>query len=253
MFAMGGSIMSKRTLSVAITFGCVIALLSGCGSGSSASSSKSSSTAPLSITWMASYAAPGTPAQYNKVGVIKVGPSTAKNVLVLEPGTSAAAAYFVPLAKWIVSKTSGWQVWSVERRENLLEDQSELNLYKRHKATSTQLFDYYLGYLKDPSITHHYQPVANSTVDFAKQWGMNVAVQDLHVVIGAAKKLGGKVVLGGHSLGGSVVTAYATWDFDGDAGADQLAGLVYIDGGSTAVPVSAQAATQTLDALEAPS
>jgi pimeloyl-ACP methyl ester carboxylesterase len=245
--------MSKRTLSVAITFGCVIALLSGCGSGSSASSSTSSSTAPLSITWMASYAAPGTPAQYNKVGIIKVGPSTAKNVLVLEPGTSAAAAYFVPLAKWVVSKTSGWQVWAVERRENLLEDQSELNLYKDHKATTTQLFDYYLGYLKDSSISHHYQPVANSTVEFAKQWGMNVAVQDLHVVITAAKKLGGKVVLGGHSLGGSVVTAYATWDFGGHAGADELAGLVYIDGGSTTTPVSAQTATQTLQALDAPS
>lgn len=202
---------------------------------------------------MQSYAAPGTPAQYNKVGVIKVGPSGAKNVLVLEPGTSAAAAYFVPLAKWVVSKTTGWQVWAVQRRENLLEDQSELNLYKDHKATTTQLFDYYLGYLKNSSITHHYQPVANSTVEFAKQWGMNVAVQDLHVVIGAAKKLGGKVVLGGHSLGGSVVTAYATWDFDGHAGADELAGLIYIDGGSTTTAVSAQQATGTLQALDAPS
>ena len=245
--------MSKRTLWVAITFGCVTGLLSGCGSSSPASSTGSPSTATLSVTWMQSYAAPGTPAQYNKVGIIKVGPSAAKNVLVLEPGTSAAASYFVPLAKWIVSKTRDWQVWAVQRRENLLEDQSELNLYKEHKATSTQLFDYYLGYLKDPSITHHYQLVANSTVEFAKQWGMNVAVQDLHVVIGAAKKLGGKVVLGGHSLGGSVVTAYATWDFGGRAGADQLAGLVYIDGGSTATPVSSQAATQTLQALDAPS
>jgi hypothetical protein len=252
MFALR-SITSKRTLLVVITLVCVAALLWGYGSGSSASSVASSSTVPLSVTWMQGYAAPGTPAQYNKVGVLKVGSSGAKNVLVLEPGTSAAAAYFVPLAKWIVSKTSGWQVWSVERRENLLEDQSELNLYKEHKATSTQLFDYYLGYLKEPSITHHYQPVANSTVDFAKQWGMSVAVQDLHVVIGAAKKLGGKVVLGGHSLGGSVVTAYATWDFDGHAGADQLAGLVYIDGGSGTTAVSAQAATQTLQALDAPS
>ena len=123
--------MLKRTLSVAITFSCLVALLSGCGSNSSASPSTNSSTEPLSVTWMQSYAAPGTPPRYNKVGVIKVGPSSAKNVLVLEPGTSAAAAYFVPLAKWIVSKTSGWQVWAVERRENLLEDQSELNLYKR--------------------------------------------------------------------------------------------------------------------------
>jgi hypothetical protein len=159
----------------------------------------------------------------------------------------------VPLAKWIVSKSSGWQVWSVERRENLLEDQSELNLYKKHKATTTQLFDYYLGYLKDPSVTHHFQSVANSTVEFAKQWGMNVAVEDLHGVIGAAKKLGGRVVLGGHSLGGSVVTAYATWNFNGRAGADDLAGLVYIDGGSNPSPVSAQTATQQLQSLEAPS
>jgi hypothetical protein len=57
---------------------------------------------------MQRYTAPGTPAKYDKVGVIKVGSSASKNVLVLEPGTSAAAAYFVPLAKWIVSKASGW-------------------------------------------------------------------------------------------------------------------------------------------------
>ena len=240
---------SKRTLSATLAILCTAALLSSCSS----SPSTSASTAPLSVTWMPSYAAPGTPAKYNMVGVIKVGPSTAKNVLVLEPGTSAGSAYFVPLAQWIVSKTSGWQVWSVERRENLLEDQSELNLYKEHKATNSQLFDYYLGYLKDPSVTHHFQMLPNSTVEFAKQWGMNVAVQDLHVVIGAAKKLGGKVVLGGHSLGGSVVTAYATWDFNGHAGADELAGLVYIDGGSTPSPVSTQTATQDLQSIDAPS
>ena len=237
---------------VTVTLGCVTALLASCGSNPPARATRNPPASPLHVTWMQSYAAPGTPGQYNKVGVIKVGPSGAKNVLVLEPGTSAAAAYFVPLAQWIVSKAGGWQVWAVERRENLLEDQSELNLFKEHKATSTQLFDYYLGYLKDPSITHHYQPVANATVEFAKQWGMNVAVQDLHVVIDAAKKLGGKVVLGGHSLGGTVVTAYATWDFNGHAGADQLAGLVYIDGGSAATAVTAQAATQTLQAFDAP-
>ena len=144
-------------LAAAVLCGAVV--LANCGSTPPESPAASSSAPPLAVTWMPGYAAPGTPARYNKVGVIKVGPSGAKNVLVLEPGTSAGSAYFVPLAQWIVSKTSGWQVWSVERRENLLEDQSELNLYKQHKATATQLFDYYLGYLKDPSITHHFQPI----------------------------------------------------------------------------------------------
>jgi hypothetical protein len=209
------------------------------------------SAAPLTVTWMRGYAAPGTPPAYDKVGVIKVGSPRAKNVLVLEPGTSAAAAYFVPLARWVVAQQPGWQVWAVQRRETLLNDESVLNLAKRGKATAAQVYDYYLGYLKDPSVTHHIAAVPNSSVAFAKQWGMNVAVQDLHVVITAARRQGGKVVLGGHSLGGSVVTAYATWDFGGQAGADDLAGLVYIDGASGPA-ASAQQAGAALAALNAP-
>jgi len=67
-------------------------------------------------------AVPGTPARYNRVGILEVGSRRAKNILVLNPGTSASAAYFQPLAKSIVARLKGWQVWAVERRENLLED-----------------------------------------------------------------------------------------------------------------------------------
>src|SRR5579875_3485266 len=42
--------------------------------------------AKLAVTWMHSYRAPGTPAKYDKVGVLKVGRPRARNVLVLEPG-----------------------------------------------------------------------------------------------------------------------------------------------------------------------
>ncbi|HEX4280049.1 MAG TPA: hypothetical protein VHZ27_04735, partial [Solirubrobacteraceae bacterium] len=179
--------------------------------------------ADLQVTWMRGASSPGTPAKYDKVGVIKVGSPAARDVLVLEPGTSAGAAYFVPLAQWIVSRAPAWQVWSVERRENLLEDQSVLDLAKQGLASSTQVFDYYLGWL-DPALNvqTHIQPIPGSAVGFAKRWGMSVAVGDLHHVITAARRLGGKVVLGGHSLGGAVVTAYATWDFHGRAGADGL-------------------------------
>ena len=207
--------------------------------------------APLRVTWMPGFAAPGTPARLDRVGVLKIGPRHARNVLVLEPGTSAGSTYFVPLAKWIVARTPGWQVWSVERRENLLEDQSVLELAKQGKVSPRQAFDYYLGYLADPSITHHFQPVPDATVGYARAWGLNVAVEDLHRVIAAARRLGGKVVLGGHSLGGSVVTAYATWSFAGRPGADQLAGLVYDDGGSLGAPTSAATARSELATLAA--
>ena len=103
--------------------------------------------APLHVHWMRGYAAPGTPAKFNRVGVIEVGSRSARNVLVLEPGTSAGAGYFVPLARSIVHRMPGWQVWAVERRENLLEDQSVLQAAKGGQATATQMFDYYLGWL----------------------------------------------------------------------------------------------------------
>lgn len=82
---------------------------------------------------------------------------------------------------------------------------------------------------------------------------MKVAVEDLHAVVLAAKQHGGKVVLGGHSLGGSITTAYATWDFNGRAGASDLSGLVFDDGGSGPTAVTETAASASLQALQAAS
>jgi pimeloyl-ACP methyl ester carboxylesterase len=214
--------------------------------------STASAARPLLPVWLPGFAAPGTPSHLDKVGVLKIGSPLATNVLVLEPGTSAGAAYFVPFAKWLVEKAPGWQVWAVERRENLLEGQLELNRFKRGEVTPAAFFKFYLGYLGEEGTTEpHYRPISThaAVTDGAREWGMNVAVEDLHVVIEAAKALGGKVVLGGHSLGGSVVTAYATWDFGGKPGADGLSGLVYDDGGSNPVPISEEEAKTSLNKL----
>jgi pimeloyl-ACP methyl ester carboxylesterase len=80
---------------------------------------------------------------------------------------------------------------------------------------------------------------------------MNVEVQDLRRVVKLASRFGRRVVLGGHSLGGSITTAYATWDFNGKPGAKGLDGLVYIDGGSNPTPITPQDATAQLQALQA--
>jgi pimeloyl-ACP methyl ester carboxylesterase len=196
------------------------------------------------------FAEPGTPTQYNKVGVLEIGPKKAKNILILNPGTSASAAYFAPLAKTVVEKVKGWQVWAVERRENLLEDHSVLDLAKEGTATGLELFNYYLGWLADDSITTHFQLIPDADVAFAREWGMRTEIEDLRRVVKLAKKRGRKVVVGGHSLGGSITAAYATWDFDGEAGAKGLSGLVFIDGGSGPTPVTPEQATSSLQSLQ---
>jgi len=251
-----------RRLAVIIALGLIVAAFAAPAPAlAQAATAAAPATAPavtrpdaaieVHFTWLQGFDDPATPNALDRVGVLKVGSDHARNVLVLSPGTSAGAGYFLPLARDIVRRTQGrWQVWSVERRENQLEDQSMLDRAKNRTATEQQAFDYYLGWLVDPSLTTHFQPVPDAAVPFARGWGMNVEIQDLHRVILAARQHGRRVVLGGHSLGGAITTAYATWDFNGRPGARDLAGLVYIDGGSNPVPVSADQATQELQNLQ---
>jgi pimeloyl-ACP methyl ester carboxylesterase len=209
-----------------------------------------SAKVPVKFKTMAGYPSPGTPQNLNVVGVLKTGDPKAKNVLVLNPGTSASAAFFEPLARTIAKRLPNWQVWAVERRENFLEDQSELNLFKQGKVSPTDFFNYYLGYLSNPGITNHVNNVPDSAVPFARQWGMNTEINDLRVVVKAAAKGGRNVAMGGHSLGGSITTAYATWDFNGRPGGRDLSGLVLIDGSSGTTPVTADQARTSLNDLQ---
>lgn len=176
------------------------------------------------------FKAPGTPDKFNKVRIVKYGSPKSDNVLVLNPGTSAGGTFFGPFASALTKQLKGWQVWAIERRENLLEDHSYLEKYESGDLSNQDLFNYYLGWISDPSISPHFTPKTTAETEFAKSWGMNVAVHDTRKVVKAAKKGGRTVVLGGHSLGGSITTAYATWDFNGKPGAKGLSGLVFIDG-----------------------
>lgn len=217
MFALGSRVLK---------FGIVIALF---GALMAAGAASASAAAPRVATFDG-FKAPGTPAKYNKVQVVKYGDPKADRVLVLNPGTSAGGTFFGPFAKAFTKKMGDWQIWAIERRENLLEDHSYLDKYVEGKATNQQTFDYYLGWLNNPSISPHFTPKTTEETEYAKNWGMNVAVHDTRIVVKKAKKGGRTVVMGGHSLGGSITTAYATWDFNGKPGAKGLAGLVFIDG-----------------------
>jgi len=180
---------------------------------------------------MKGFAAPGTPAKLNKVFVTKFGSPKAKRVLVLVPGTSGGAGNFTLIARDIVKRVPGLAVWSIDRRSQALEDTSMFKKLLAGKATNQQAIDYYLGWIGSSSTAKHYEPLKDADYGFARDWGLKVSLEDIRVVVKAAKKGGRKVLLGGHSLGGSTTTAYAVWDFNGQPGWKDLSGLVLIDGG----------------------
>jgi pimeloyl-ACP methyl ester carboxylesterase len=168
--------------------------------------------------------APG-PAQFNHVTVHQFGPASAKRVLVLMPGTQGGAGDFTLDARYLVKRVPGLQVWAIDRRTQALEDTATFAAALRGEIPLQQAFDYYLG-----GGGFHFR--GKNDDPYAREWGMSVALNDAHAVVKRARNHGRRhVVLGGHSLGASLTTAYAAWDFNGRPGYKDLDGLVLIDGG----------------------
>ncbi|MCW2992621.1 MAG: alpha/beta hydrolase [Conexibacter sp.] len=174
--------------------------------------------------------APG-PRKFDKLDVTKFGSAKAKTVLVLVPGTNGGRGDFTLTAREIVKDVPGIAVWAVDRRSQQLEDTSVFEQALAGSVTPKAMFDYYAGWIADPSITPHYQPPDATKLGFAADWGLRVQLEDVKRVISKAHAGGRRVLLGGHSLGASVAVAYASWDFDGKPGYKDVDGLVLIDGG----------------------
>ena len=163
-------------------------------------------------------AAPG-PAKYDKVFVQQLGANKAKTVLVLVPGTNGGAGGITPVARDIVKRVPGMQVWIVDRRQQAFEDTSVFEASRDPQ----QAQDYYLGF--------KYKRVDGADAKFVADWGLKTQLADLRAVVTKAAAGGRRVLLGGHSAGASTAVAYAAWDFAGRAGYRDIDGLVLIDGG----------------------
>jgi hypothetical protein len=189
--------------------------------------------------------APG-PAKYDRLTVWTYGSSKVRTVFVVVPGSGAGAGVAQPVARDLVRRVKGLQVWAVDRREQAFEDQSVFRT-----RTLPEMRDYYLG--------GHY--TAPGEAPFVGDWGLAVQTADLRRVVKAAADGGRQVVLGGHSFGAAQTLAYAAWDFGGRPGFRDLAGIVLIDGGllgtfarsATTQPYTVESARQAAeDAHENP-
>ena len=179
------------------------------------------------------------PSDCNNLRVLKMGPSSAKNVVVLIPGFLGGSGDFRVIGRRLVpALKSKAQVWGIDRRSQCLEDTSG---FKSGRPLDAYGY-YFLGLPIDsagkvvektaPGPKSYFTPPAIGTpgVEAARNWGLKTTLEDIRAVVLAAKTGGRKVVLGGHSLGGSLTSEYATWDFNGTAGYKDLSGMVLIDG-----------------------
>jgi hypothetical protein len=148
--------------------------------------------------------------------VLKIGDPDAKRILILVGGREGGASAFGSFGRELTRATPDLQVWSVDRREQSLADLTGFAMSPA-AATGYYLDGEYRG-PKDPSAAAH--------------WGLEALVQDLRRIVRSASDKGRRqVVLGGLSVGANAVLNYAAWDFDGEAGYSDLAGIVIADGG----------------------
>jgi hypothetical protein len=181
-----------------------------------------------------------TPSQYNRVQVLRyrvdaTPARAARAVIIAMPGFLGGAGSFDPMARAIVARSATGEapveVWAVDRRANLLEDLRGMHTAER---------------LNDPEIAARYyndrdlsigdrsfsDPTAatDPSLAYMSEWGLASTLNDLRAVINRVPNPREHVVLMGHSLGASIVEAYAAWDFDGTPGYRSIAGLALVDG-----------------------
>jgi hypothetical protein len=167
-------------------------------------------------------------------------------VIIAMPGFLGGGGSFDGLARSLVrgfaEEGDAVEVWAIDRRSNYLEDLRGENAAEAANDPAIAEGYYFGGETIGGEAFAGFTPAAE--LSFASEWGLATHVEDLHRVIAtiAAEDRRGHVFLVGHSLGASFTEAYASWRFeDGSRGAEELAGLVLIDGAlqSTAIDETA--------------
>jgi hypothetical protein len=184
--------------------------------------------------------------------------SDADAVLVIIPGFLGGAASFEQLARNTVRDAAARgkhvEYWSIDRRSNCLED--DRGVHAAAKARNPKIaYDYYWG---DRRVRGKSFPgwVSEEDAAWLDHVGLAQTMRDWYAVMKAAvpsqKARARKVFCGGHSMGGPLTAAFASWDFDNkrktkrDAGFRQCRGFVGLDttlrlalpGGGTPSPSS---------------
>lgn len=162
-------------------------------------------------------------------------------VLVAMPGNLGGAQEFDVLARNVIAQAAARnryvEVWALDRRSNCLEDRTGIVAATEARDWSVALDYYWRGKEIDGRRFEGFK--TSDEVPYLAEFGVARTVEDWYAVMARGipdpEARRRKVFCGGHSHGGFLTGAFATWDFDGDpetaedAGYNQCAGYFALD------------------------
>ncbi len=175
-----------------------------------------------------------TPEHLNKIRFLRYRATDetleVRAIVICVPGMPAGATAYDELARRLVRLSEGRvEVWAIDRRSNLLEDLTGMEAAERESDPDLAWRYYSDGDEVDGRI---YEGLPED-LEYMSEWGLATAVADLRTVLDLVPQEArrSQVILVGHSFGASQAQAFASWDHEGSPNADELAGLILMDGG----------------------
>ena len=156
--------------------------------------------------------------------------SKADAVVTLMPGIFAGGGSFDQVARNTIRRAAKRgrhvEVWGIDRRSNCLEDHRGVRAGVETGDPRVSFGYYFEGREVDGQTFPGFADEQEAA--FLRDVGLKQTVEDWHTVITrempSRRKRQRKLICGGHSLGGPLTAALASWDFDGDPETDEDAG-----------------------------
>lgn len=182
-----------------------------------------------------------TPTELNQARVVRYvineAPAPAPRAIVIAvPGFLGGGPSFDGIARSVVRQgaDAGFpvEVWAIDRRSNGLEDLIGMNAAERDGDPEIAFGYYFEDAEVDGQTFAGYAP--QDQVSYMSEWGLETHLEDLRAVVDLipAAEQKGHVFIAGHSFGASLTELYGAWRFasDGKRGAEQIAGMIFLDG-----------------------
>lgn len=200
------------------------------GQAGGAREGKSEASMPLTVT-VEHAVIPGfrehnTPDDFNRVGYRRYSLRGQRNIdmpiLIIISGYVADTAWFDRMARDLVMRKNV-EVWTVSRRETLVEDRPGL---ERDMALFMKDEKQRDGILRKMNSVSNYL-LCNESM--TRHWGLQAHIEDMNAVVEAAARHSRSIFIGGWSDGVEYAMMYANYRFGERFGASKIRGLVFFD------------------------